>query len=400
MRKGITGAAALGLFALVAASCGSSSKAATTTTAGGSTSSAASTAATTAAKAEGAVGIIAWAGYAEDGSTTANVDWVHPFEKATGCTATVKIANSSDEMVQLMATGGYDTVSASGDATLRLIDQGLVAAIDTSKIDSYADISPFLKNAPWNSRDGKMYGVPHGWGANLLVYNTDVVKPAPTSWSAVFDAASPYKGKLSIYDSPIYIADAAVYLKATQPDLKITNPYELTDTQFKAVVALLKTQRKITGQYWGSYADQQTAFDQSAMVLGTTWQVTANTINGDGKVKVDTLVPKEGSTGWSDTWMVAAKSAHPVCAYAWLNWITSAKIQAQLTENYGEAPANQKACDLTTDKGFCDTYHAKDAAYAANIAYWTTPSKDCLDSRGKVCVDYQGWTDAWAQIKG
>ena len=75
-----------------------------------------------------------------------------------------------------------------------------------------------------------MYGVPHGWGANLLMYNTDVVKPAPTSWGAVFDGASDYAGKVTAYDSPIYIADAAPYLMKTQPDLGIEDPYARTRT--------------------------------------------------------------------------------------------------------------------------------------------------------------------------
>jgi len=65
---------------------------------------------------EGQLNIIAWAGYAEDGSTDPKVDWVTPFEKATGCQTNVKIGNTSDEMVTLMRTGRYDGVSASGNA--------------------------------------------------------------------------------------------------------------------------------------------------------------------------------------------------------------------------------------------------------------------------------------------
>ena len=87
------------------------------------------------------------------------------------------------------------------------------------------------------------YGIPHGRGANLLMFNKDVVKPAPDSWGVVFDKNSPYKGKVTAYDSPIYIADAALYLKATQPDLRIDNVYELDDKQFSAAVDLLKQQR-------------------------------------------------------------------------------------------------------------------------------------------------------------
>src|SRR5919206_3977616 len=143
---------------------------------------------------EGQLNIIAWAGYAEDGSTDKKVDWVHPFEQQTGCKVNVKIGNTSDEMVQLMRTGQYDGVSASGDATLRLIYGGDVAPVNTALVPNYTTIRPFLKDRSWNSVNGQMYGIPHGWGANLLLYRTDTVTPAPTSWSAVFSADSPYKG--------------------------------------------------------------------------------------------------------------------------------------------------------------------------------------------------------------
>src|SRR3954468_20384435 len=178
---------------------------------------------------EGQLNLIAWAGYAENGSNDKTVDWVTPFEQQSGCKVNVKVGNTSDEMVQLMRSGQYDGVSASGDATLRLIYAGDVAPVNTALVPNYKTISPFLKNRPWNSVGQQMYGIPHGWGANLLMSRSDLVTPAPDSWGAVFDPNSPYKGKITAYDSPIYLADAALYLKATKPELKITNPYELND---------------------------------------------------------------------------------------------------------------------------------------------------------------------------
>jgi putative spermidine/putrescine transport system substrate-binding protein len=303
-------------------------------------------------------------------------------------------------MVTLMKTGQYDGVSASGDATLRLVYGGDVAPVNTSLVPNYATIAEFLKSRSWNSINGVPYGIPHGWGANVLLYNKDVVAPAPDSWSAVFDPASPYKGKVTAYDSPIYIADAALYLKATKPELKITNPYELDDAQFAAAVDLLKQQKTIVGEYWSDYTKAVSAIESKNTVLGTTWQVIANLVDADKKVKIGTVLPKEGATGWSDTWMVAAKAQHPNCMYKWMDWITSPKVNAQVAEYFGEAPAQTKACDQTADKAFCTTYHALDKAYADQIAYWTTPTKSCGDARGTTCKDYSAWTQAWTTIKG
>ncbi len=350
-------------------------------------------------KGEGALNIIVWAGYAEDGSDDKTVDWVHPFEQATSCKVNAKVGNTSDEMVTLMKTGQYDGVSASGDATLRLIYGGDVAPVNTSLVPNYATISTFLKDQPWNSVNGQMYGIPHGWGANVLMWNPKVVTTAPTSWSSVFDPNSPYKGKITAYDSPIYIADAALYLEKTQPNLKITNPFALDQTQFNAAVSLLKTMKANWSRPWAAYTDEVQDFESGATAIGTAWQINANLINGDKKVTVNTTVPAEGATGWSDTWMVSSKAAHPNCMYEWMNWITSPESNAAVAQWFGEAPAQTKACAIAA-AGFCDQFHALDAAYASKISYWTTPTTQCLDGRGNICVDYSQWTQAWTTIKG
>ena len=346
---------------------------------------------------EGQVNILAWPGYAEDGSTDKSIDWVTPFEQESGCQANVKYFGTSDEAVQLMKTGEYDVVSASGDATLRLIASGDAAPVNTDLLKNYADIAPFLKGQKFNSVDGQMYGVPHGWGANLLMWDKDAVNPAPTSWGAVFEGSSDYAGKVTAYDSPIYIADAALYLMKTQPDLGIEDPYALDQDQLDAAVDLLKNQRQNVSEYWSDYLKEVAAFKSGDSVIGTTWQVIASTI-GDS---VEAILPEEGSTGWSDTWMISSKAENPNCGYLWMDYITSPEAQAQVAEYFGEAPANTQACSLTSDKTFCDTYHAEDADFAEQIHYWTTPIEQCLDGRTDVkCTDYGDWTTAWTEIKG
>jgi putative spermidine/putrescine transport system substrate-binding protein len=371
---------------------------------GGSTGgSPASTGQASIGKGEGALNIIVWAGYAENGSNDPTVDWVTPFQKQTGCIVNAKIAGTSDEMVSLMQTGQYDGVSASGNATLRLMVGGAAAPVNTKLLTNYADINPALKNQPYNTYNGVNYGVPHGWGANLLMYRTDLVKPAPTSWGAVFDANSPYKGHITAYDDPIYIADAALYLKSTRPDLHITDPYELDTAQFNATVALLKQQRTVIGQYWSDYTKAQSAFANGDTVMGTTWQVITNLLVQDkNPTPVAAFVPKEGSTGWSDTWMISSSAKHPNCMYMWMNWVTTPNVQAQVAQWFGEAPANLKACAViaASDPNFCQTYHVADTAYLHGLSLWKVPLTNCGDSRGNVCKGYQDWLQAWTDIKG
>lgn len=344
---------------------------------------------------EGAVSILAWPGYVEDGSNDPEVDWVTPFEESTGCEVTAQVYGTSDEAYQLMQNGGYDVVAASGDLTLRLIGGDIVAPVNTDLLENYDGIYDFLKDKEWNSVDGVSYGVPHGYGANLLMYNTEVVKPAPTSWSVVFEGSDEYAGKVTAYDSPIYIADAAVYLMAHQPELGITNPYSLDQEQFDAAIALLEQQRQNIGEYWSDYLLAIQAFETGDSVVGTTWQVIQNSIT-TGNTEV--VLPEEGATGWSDTWMIASEAEHPNCAYLWLDYIASPEANAAATYYFGEAPSSEAACDFRDD---CDAYHAGDEEYASQIWYWSTPLSECLDGRTDVeCVDYSEWTTAWQELRG
>jgi putative spermidine/putrescine transport system substrate-binding protein len=350
-------------------------------------------------KGEGQLNLISWAGYVEPA-------WSKPFEQKTGCKVNNKIGGTSDEMVQLMRTGQYDGVSASGNASARLVDGGDVDPVNVSLVPNYKTIFSDLKNQPYNTFDGTHYGIPHGRGANLLMWNPNDVKPAPTSWSVILDPkeAAKYTGKISAYDDPIYIADAAVYLKTHKPELGIENPYELDEGQFEAAVNLLKEQRPFVGEYWSEAAKQIAAFANGDDAVGTTWQYQYFELKGSGKPVAASpasqgFLPSEGATGWSDTWMISSQAKHPNCMYMWMDWIVSPKVNAEVAEFFGEAPAQSLACEETAEKNFCAKYHAENPGFWKRVYYWQTPVADCGNGSSG-CKDYNDWVQAWTSIKG
>lgn len=348
---------------------------------------------------EGEINILAWPGYAENGTTDPSVDWVTPFTEATGCKANVKVFGTSDEAVKLMQGGGWDVVSASGDASLRLIFGDSVQPVNTGLIPSYADIFPDLKDQQWNTVDGQTFGIPHGRGANLLAWNTQEVSEPLDSWAVTFEPDSPYAGNISAYDSPIFIADAALYLMATQPELGITYPYALDQEQFDASMALLEQQKPLISEYWNDYTKQMASFADGSTVASTSWQVTINAIEAEG-TPIASVKPKEGATGWSDTWMIAKDTPNLNCSYKWLDWIVSPEINAIAAEWFGEAPANSKACALTENTDHCDVFHAAEPDYWTDVYYWNTPTAECLDGRTDVqCVPYSEWATAWTAFR-
>jgi putative spermidine/putrescine transport system substrate-binding protein len=346
-------------------------------------------------KGEGLLNLVAWEGYTQQ-------QWVKPFTKATGCKVNAKYAGSSDEMVTLMRQGGgsqYDMVSASGDASLRLIYGKDVQPINVNLIPDYKNFIPALKSPPHNTIDGVHYGLSLQWGPNTLLYNTKKVTPAPTSWSALY--SKKYKGKVTVPDNPIQIADAALYLSKTNKSLGITDPYELNSKQFNAAVALLKAQKPLIKKYWGLASDEIDLFKNGDAVIGASWPYQTNTLIAD-KVPVKDLIPKEGATGWADTWMLSSHAKHPNCAYLWMKWVSTPKVQAQQAIYFGETPANLKACAVMNklSPGSAAQYHCgASAKYFSSIKFWKTPIADCGNGK-KDCMDYTKWQQAWTQLKG
>src|ERR671936_906687 len=340
-------------------------------------------------KAEGTLSLVGWEGYAQD-------QWVKPFEKQSGCTVKRKYAGSSDEMVTLIRQGGsqYDLVSASGDASLRLIKGGDVRPVNPNLIPDFKNFIPALKSPPHNTVNGVHYGISLQWGPNTLLYNTQKVKATPTSWAALYDAK--YKGKVTVPDNPIQIADAALYLSKTKPDLGISDPYELTEKQLDAAVALLKQQKPLVKKYWALASDEIDLFKNGDAVIGAAWPYQTNTLQAD-KVPVKDTIPKEGATGWAGTWMLTTKSKHPNCAYLWLKWISTPKVQAQQAVYFGETPANTKACPFMdkASAGSCAKYHANaPVAFFNKVKFRKTPQADCGNGQTN-CTDYTVWQQKW-----
>ena len=352
---------------------------------------------------EGEVSIVAWAGYIERGETDPAYDWVTAFEAETGCKVTVKVAATSDEMVSLMNEGGFDLVTASGDASLRLIYGGKVQEINTALIKDYGTIDERLQNAPWHTVDGKHYGVPYQWGSNVLMYNTEAFGgEAPTSWNVVFEELTladgqSNKGRVQAFDGPIYIADAALYLKAHQPDLGIDDPYALTQAQFDAAVELLQGQRELVGRYWHDAFVQIDDFTNEGVVASGSWPFQVNILVANGE-PIASVIPAEGATGWADTTMMHVDAAHPNCAYMWLNHSLNPKLQGDLAAWFGSVPSVPAACEgneLLGAEG-CTTNGFENFD---QISFWKTPTADCFGSGG-ACVPYADWVTSYVAIMG
>ncbi|MCX2886605.1 ABC transporter substrate-binding protein [Pseudomonas sp. DCB_BI] len=347
---------------------------------------------------EGRLDIVAWPGYIERGESDKAYDWVTGFEKETGCKVSVKTAATSDEMVSLMTKGGYDLVTASGDASLRLIAGKRVQPINTALIPNWKTIDPRLQNGGWYVVDKQVYGTPYQWGPNVLLYNTNTFKQAPTSWGVVFvpqdlPDGKPNKGRVQAYDGPIYIADAALYLKSAKPELGIKDPYELNEEQYKAVLELLRQQQPLIHRYWHDATVQMSDVKNEGVVASSSWGYMVNGLKAENQ-PVASTIPKEGATGWADTTMLHAEAKHPNCAYKWMDWSLQPKVQGDVAAWFGSLPAVPAACtgsELLGAEG-CKTNGFDNFD---KIAFWKTPQ-----AQGGKFVPYSRWTQDYIAIMG
>ena len=352
---------------------------------------------------EGQVNIVAWAGYVERGETDPAYDWVTKFEAATGCKVNVKTAATSDEMVALMNGGGFDLVTASGDASLRLVAGGKVQPINTALIPSWSKIDPRLQDAPWHTVDGVHFGVPYQWGPNVLMYNTEVFKEAPKSWNVVFEAmdlpdGKSNEGRVQAYDGPIYIADAALYLMTAKPELGITDPYELTPDQYAAALELLRGQRKLVSRYWHDVTVQTDDFKNEGIVASGSWPYQVNLLISEG-APIASTVPAEGATGWADSTMMATDSANPTCSYLWMEHSLNSNLQADVSVWFGSNPVVPAACTDGSGMQTAEGCKANGIEDFDKIRFWKTPTAKCA-AGDEACVPYATWVSDYMGVIG
>jgi putative spermidine/putrescine transport system substrate-binding protein len=235
------------------------------------------------------------------------------------------------------------------------------------------------------------------------MYNTDAFAgTTPDSWSVVFEETTlpdgeSNRGRIQAYDGPIYVADAALYLMSAKPELGITDPYQLSEDQYKAALDLLRQQRQLIGRYWHDAFIQIDDFKNEGMAASGSWPIQVNILKAGG-APIASVFPKEGVTGWADTTMLHVDSEHPNCAYMWMNHSLDPKVQGDVSAWFGTVPSVVGACEgneLLGPDG-CAINGANDFD---KIRFWRTPTTQC-EAHNDQCVPYYRWVSDYIGVIG
>ena len=351
---------------------------------------------------EGRLNIIAWDGYVERGENDPKVDWVTDFEKTTGCQIEVKTASSSDEMAVLMSQPGYDLVTAPSDVSTRLIDGGMVQPINVTLIPSWNSVDARLANSPWHTVNGVHYGIPFVWNVNRLLYEKGVFSNPPSSLGLTFEEQNlpdgyTNSGRVQAYEGAMAIADAALYLMETRPELGIRDPYELDRDQFRYAIELLREQRALISNYWRDIDEQIATFPYDGSAVSVAWPYQVEEFKRKG-YPVDSLILENGMSGRADTLMLHSNAPHPNCAYQWMEYLLDPVVQADVSAWSGANPSVSGVCQtdnpLGEDGCRANGYYDFDKVY-----FWRTPMAECGDGALE-CVPYSEWVSAYISIVG
>lgn len=315
---------------------------------------------------------IVWEGYTD-------ASFADQFTEQTGCSVKATYAGSSDEMFAKFRAGGgrtYDIVSASGDITERLYKAGLVRPIDTRQLNHYDAVFESFKNGNWNTFDGKPYGVTFAWGPNVLVYNSQVVQPAPQSWDVLFD--SKYAGKIALPDNPMTIADVALWLGKA-------DPYDLTDADLAEVKAKLLELRPNIRKFWTTAGELAELFQSGEVQIAHAWPLTYAQLSGEG-FPVGTTSPQGKLTGWTDSWMISKKSRNPDAAYQWVDFILSGEGQKGVIEVTSYSGATKLGAEAIGQERAHELF-MDDLSLHSQIKMWQSVK------------NYDQWVQLWNEIR-
>jgi spermidine/putrescine transport system substrate-binding protein len=305
--------------------------------------------------------LLVWEGYADP-------SFIRGFEEKCGCKVSASYMGSSDELVAKLRGGGsgnYDVISPSSDVATMIVTSGLAAPVDLTKISSYPQLSPQLRELPLVKAEGKVYGVPFTWGPNPLLYDTSVFPQPPQSWAILWDRK--YRGKISVWDdlSTPYIAAQLLGYDKPYP----AGIYNLNDQQLAEVKKKLLELKPNVRKLWTTGGELTNLFQNHEVVLAMGWPLMTNQLR-KLNFPIGETIPQENTTGWIDHLMITSGSANKELAHEFLDYMTSAKTQKLVTDVTGYAPANAESSQFMTEEEKKNLHLDNVDAYQKRIIFW------------------------------
>jgi putrescine transport system substrate-binding protein len=274
------------------------------------------------------------------------------FEKQTGIKVHVAYFDTNEtlETKLLAGSSGFDIVVPTASYFERQIKAGVYLPLDKSKLPGLRYMDGLLMSKVALHDPGNAHGVIYMWGTNGIGYNEKMIKAllpnAPLdSWRMVFDpavASKVSKCGISVLDSPAEMMRAVYSYLGKDPNS------QSADDLVKAEAVLAKIRPYIRNINSSEYIEALANGDICLAVgyNGDVLQARDRAREASKGVEIKYAVPKEGSILWFDMLAIPKDAPNPESAYAFINYVLTPRVIADISNFKRYANADAQAQSL------------------------------------------------------
>lgn len=234
------------------------------------------------------------------------------FTQKTGIKVVADVYDSNETMLAKLQAGGgnqYSIIYPSDYMVQQMIQSNLLLKLDRSKLVGFENIMNRWQNPVYDPDSA--YTLPFHWGTTGLIYNKEVLKAEPDDWNFLWQNQEALAGKMTLVDDVRETLGMA--LKSLGYSYNATDPAQLEAAYQK----LLELKPALAGFKTYGWEDQLIGGD---LAISMTYSTLGNTLPKDNPQLVY-VIPKSGTSIWTDTLAVPAAAPNVEAAYAWINFI-------------------------------------------------------------------------------
>ena len=263
-------------------------------------------------------------------------DFRKQFESESGTAVRIRLAASqAPELTLLVAEREHpltDICTVTANRLHQFVEAGIIEPIDTRRLKNWDRINPLYSEADWNRVNGAIVGVPLVIGANVLVYDTSEVTPAPDSWAVMFDPK--YRGRVT-YDIEDFL-QCTMLLQGGDPTFMayLGKPEQAARAVNAARDMLIRNKSQVV-RFFDEGSELQQLLTGGDAVLAQTYASTPAKLILAGQ-PFRRVLPKEGSVAFVYNFAIVKGAANRDAAYRFLDAMLGARgMEAALTRSAG-----------------------------------------------------------------
>lgn len=253
------------------------------------------------------------------------------FSAQTGMKVLADVYDSNDVMLAKFQAGGgssYSIIYPSDYMVQKMVDKGFLTEINHDRLVGLENLFPRFSNPSYDPNN--RYSIPFNWGTTGLLYNSEKIKDVPEDWEYLWQNQEKLNKRMTLLNDVREVMGAVLrmlgYSYNSQNEAEIKQAYEKLKV-LKPAIAAFDTD---------AWQNQILAGD---LLLAMCYSADAVRISQENP-KLKYVIPRSGSSLWTDTIVIPKTAPNPSGAYAWINLILQPEVAAQISQRLSIATPN------------------------------------------------------------